>query len=154
PGPALQHYHQAMRESPDDPVGYEAFARLSTHLHTSARSPVEYAARLAQLGLLAEARAAYADVAQALGSGRVNVELWRIRARLAAEDGDARAADRLTAEANAALAPGRPVGAVMGGEAELVGYDVLPEPLRAGESVDVTTHWRLYRGAQGRLMVW
>ena len=42
----------------------------------------------------------------------------------------------------------------MGGQAELVGYDVLPEPLRAGEPVELTTHWRLYRAPWARLMAW
>ena len=42
----------------------------------------------------------------------------------------------------------------MGGLAELVGYDVRPQPLRAGEAVELTTHWRLYRAPSGRLMVW
>ena len=76
--------------SPDDPAGYEAFARLTTLLRASVRSPLEYAARLADLGLLTDARAAYADAARALGPERVHVELWRLRARLAAADGDAR----------------------------------------------------------------
>jgi hypothetical protein len=33
----------------------------------------------------------------------------------------------------------------MGGQAELMGYDVRPEPLRVGETVKLTTHWRLHR---------
>jgi F5/8 type C domain-containing protein len=153
-GPALQRYHEAMRRAPDDPAGYDAFARLSSLLRASARSPLEHAARLVDLGLLGDARAAYADAVRVLGPGRVHVELWRLRARLAAADGDAQEATRLTAEADAALAPARPVGAVMGGQAELVGYGVRPEPLEAGETVEVTTHWRLYRAPWSRLMVW
>jgi hypothetical protein len=43
---------------------------------------------------------------------------------------------------------------VMGGQAELVGYGVRPEPLAAGETAEVTTHWRLYRAPWSRLMVW
>jgi hypothetical protein len=153
-GPALLRYHEAMRLSPDDPAGYEAAARLTTRLRASVRSPLEYAARLATLGLLTDARGAYADATRALGPDRVHVELWRLRARLAAADGDAREAARLSAEADAVLAPARPVGALMGGQAELVGYDVRPEPLRAGETVELTTHWRLYRAPWARLMVW
>jgi hypothetical protein len=153
-GAALQRYHEAMRREPDDPVGYEAFARLSTLLRASARSPLEHAARLADLGLLGEARAVYAEVARMLGPGRVHVELWRVRARLAAADRDAPEAARLDAEADAALAPARPVGAVMGGQAELVGYGVRPELLKAGEAVEITTSWRLFRAPWGRLMVW
>jgi len=42
----------------------------------------------------------------------------------------------------------------MGGQAELVGYGVHPEPLRAGATVDLTTLWRLHRAPWGRLMVW
>ena len=153
-GPALLRYHEAMRQGPDDPAGYEAAARLTTRLRASVRSPFDYAARLAALGLLTDARSAYADAARALGPERVHVELWRIRARLAAADGDAGEASRLAAEADAALAPGRPVGALMGGQAELVGYDVRPEPLRAGEPLELTTHWRLHRAPWGRLMGW
>ncbi len=153
-GPALLRYHEAMRRSPDNPAGYEAAARLTTRLRASVRSPFDYAARLAALGLLTDARSAYADAARALGPERVHVELWRIRARLAAADGDAGEASRLSAEADAALAPGRPVGALMGGQAELVGYDVRPEPLRAGETLELTTHWRLHRAPWGRLMGW
>ncbi|HEY7139496.1 MAG TPA: discoidin domain-containing protein [Methylomirabilota bacterium] len=153
-GEALRRYHEAMRRSPDDPAGYDAFARLTTQLRASIRSPLEYAARLADLGLLSDARGAYADAVRALGPECVHVELWRLRARLAAADGDAREAARLSAEADAALAPSRPVGAVMGGQAELVGYDILPQPLRAGEIVEVTTHWRLSRAPWGRVMVW
>ncbi|HWC04725.1 MAG TPA: hypothetical protein VHF87_18395 [Methylomirabilota bacterium] len=153
-GAALRRYHEAMARGPDDPEGYAAFARLTTTLRASARSSLDHAARLEALGLRAEARAAYADATRALGPDRVHVELWRLRARLAAADGDAREAAQLTAEADAALAPERRVGAVMGGLAELVGYDVLPQPLRAGETVEVTTHWRLHRAPSARLMVW
>jgi hypothetical protein len=153
-GAALQRYHDAMRRAPDDPAGYEAFAGLGTILRASARSPIEHAARLVDLGLLGDARAAYADAVRTLGPGRVHVELWRLRARLAAADGDAPEAARLSAEADAALAPARPVGAVVGGQAELVGYEVRPQPLEAGGTVEITTHWRLYRAPWGRLMVW
>jgi hypothetical protein len=152
--PALLRYHEAMRQSPDDPAGYEGYARVTTLLRASARSPLEQAARLADLGLLTEARGAYADATRALGPERVHVELWRRRARLAAADGDAAEAARLAAEADAALAPSRPIGAVMGGQAELMGYDVVPQPLRAGETVEITTHWRLYRAPWARLMAW
>jgi F5/8 type C domain len=153
-GAALRRYYEAMRRGPDDPAGADAFARLSTLLRLSARSPLEYGAWLVDLGLLSDARAAYADAARALGPGRVHVELWRLRARLAASDGDAPEAARLGAEADAALAPTHSVGAVMGGQAELVGYEVRPEPLEAGTTVEVTTHWRLHRAPWGRLMVW
>ena len=153
-GPALQRYHEAMRRGPDDPAGFDAFARLSTVLRDSARAPLEYAARLVDLGLLGDARAAYADAVRILGPGRVHVELWRLRARLAAADGDAQETTRLGAEADAALTPPHPVDAVMGGQAELVGYDVRPEPLTAGKTAGVTTHWRLYRAPWSRLMVW
>ena len=105
-GPALLRYHEAMRRSPDDPAGYDAFARLTTLLRASVRSPLDYAARLADLGLLTDARSAYADATRALGPDRVHVELWRLRARLAAADGDTREATRLAAEADAVLAPG------------------------------------------------
>ena len=104
----------------------------------TAQAPLEHAAWLADLGLLSDARAVYADAVHGLGPGRVHVELWRLRARLAAADGDTQEAVRLSAEADAALAPSRPVGAVIGGQAELVGYDVRPEPLHAGDTVEVT----------------
>ena len=122
-GPALLRYHGVMRQSPDDPRGYDAFARLTTRLRASVRSPLALAARFAELGLLSEARGLYADVTGALGPERVHVELWRLRARLAAADGDLAEAARLSAEADAAGAPGRPVGVTLGGQAELVGYD-------------------------------
>ena len=153
-GPALLRYHEAMRRSPDDPAGFDAFARLAALLQASARSPLEYAARLADLGLLTEARAVYAGAMRALGPDRVHVELWRLQARLAMGAGDTREATRRAAEADAVLAPARPVGAVMGGEVELMGYDVLPQPLRAGEPAEITTHWRLHRASSGPLMVW
>jgi hypothetical protein len=152
--PALRRYREAMRGSPDDPAGYEGIARLVTRLRASARSPLELAGRLADLALLPEARIAYADVTRALGPGEVHAELWRRRARLAAADGDAQEAARLAAEADAALTSARPVGAVLGGLVELVGYDVRPYPLRAGEPVEVTTHWRLYRAPWGQWTVW
>jgi 4-amino-4-deoxy-L-arabinose transferase-like glycosyltransferase len=153
-GPALVRYFEAMRRTPDDPAGYEAFARLTTALRASARSALEHAGRLAELGLLSEARAAYTDLTHALGSDRVHAELWRLRARLAALDGDPREAARLAAEADAGLAPARLVGAMMGGVAELVGYDLTPQPLRAGETVELTSHWRLHGVASPGLMVW
>jgi hypothetical protein len=143
-----------MRQSPDDPRGYDEFARLTTRLRTGIRSPLTLAARFADLGLLTEARGIYADVTGALGPERVHVELWRLRARLAAADGDPAEAARLTAEADTAVAPGRPVGATMGGQVELVGYDIAPQPLRAGEPAELTTHWRLHRAPWGRLMAW
>jgi hypothetical protein len=37
---------------------------------------------------------------------------------------------------------------------ELVGFDVAPQPLRAGDPVELTTHWRLHRAPRGRLMAW
>jgi hypothetical protein len=143
-----------MRQSPDDPRGYDEFARLTTRLRAGIRSPLTLAARFADLGLLTEARGIYADVSGALGPERVHVELWRLRARLAVADGDPAEAARLTAEADTAVAPGRPVGATMGGQVELVGYDIVPEPLRAGEPAELTTHWRLHRAPWGRLMAW
>jgi hypothetical protein len=153
-GPALLRYHEAMRRAPDDPAGYEAFARLTAALRASTGSAIEYAERLAGLGLVTEARAVYAEVAHPLGPERVHEELWRRRARLAAADGDPLEAARLTAEADATRIPARPVGALMGGVAELVGYDVAPEPLRAGETVDLTTRWRLHGAPSRQLMVW
>ena len=154
PGPALVRYYKAMRHAPDDPAGYEAFARLSTALRASTRSPVDYAARLVSHGLAREARVVYAEVTRALGSNRVHRELWRLRARLAAADGDSHEAARLDAQADATRTPARPVGALLGRVAELVGYDVTPEPLRAGEAVDLTTHWRLRAAPSRGLMVW
>ena len=153
-GPALLRYQEAMRRSPDDPQGYDAFARLTTALRASVRSPLELAGRLVDLGLLSEARGIYAEVTGALGPERVHVELWRLRARLAAADGDAAEASRLSAEADAAATPGRPVGATIGGQAELVGFDIAPAPLRAGEPLELTMHWRLHRAPWGRLMAW
>jgi 4-amino-4-deoxy-L-arabinose transferase-like glycosyltransferase len=153
-GPALLRYREAIRRSPDDPAGYDALARLTALVRASARSPLEHGVRLADLGLFAEARAAYVEAMQALGPERVHVELWRLRIRLAEAAGDTREATRLAAEADAALAPARPVGAVMGGLAELVGYDLKPQPLRAGETVELITHWRLYRRPCGDVMVW
>jgi hypothetical protein len=153
-GAALQRYREAIRQGPDDPAGFDAFTRLATILRASTRSSLEFGARLADLGLFGDARAAYADAVRMLGPGRVHVELWRLRARLATADGDSREAAQLLAEADAALAPPRSVGALMGGQAELVGYGVRPEPLEAGRMVEVTTHWRLYRAPWGRLVVW
>jgi len=153
-GPALLGYHEAMRRAPDDPAGYEAFARLTAALRASTGSPLEHAARLAGLGLVTEARAVYAEVARPLGPEQVHGELWRLRARLAAADGDPLEAARLAAEADATRTPGRPLGALMGGVAEIVGYDVTPEPLRAGETVDLTTLWRLHGAPSRQLMVW
>ena len=153
-GPALLRYHGVMHQSPDDPRGYDAFARLTTRLRASVRSPLALAARFAELGLVSEARGLYADVTGALGPERVHVELWRLRARLAAADGDPAEAARLSAEADAAGAPGRPVGVTLGGQAELLGYEITPQPLRAGEPAELTTHWRLHRAPWGRLMAW
>jgi hypothetical protein len=153
-GPALVRFHEAMRRAPDDPTGYEAFAQLTTALRTSARSPLEHAAQLAELGLLTEARAVSTDLARGLGPQRVHVELWRLRARLAAADGDSQEAARLAAEADAALAPARHVGAHMGGIVELAGYEMTPQPLRAGETAELTTHWRLLRMPAAQHMVW
>ena len=153
-GPALLRYREAMRLAPDDPAGYEAFARTSTALRASTRSPLEHAGRLAEFGLLPEARAIYADVARALEPDRVHTELWRARARLAVAEGDVREGAQLAARADAALAPKRRVGALMGGVAELVGYDLRPQTLRAGEKAEITTHWRLHRASSGSLMIW
>ena len=153
-GPALLRYHGVMRQSPDDPRGYDAFARLTTRLRARVRSPLALAARFAELGLVSEARGLYADVTAALGPERVHVELWRLRARLAAADGDLAEAARLSAEADAAGVPGRPVGVTLGGQAELMGYEITPQPLRAGEPAELTTHWRLHRAPWGRLMAW
>jgi F5/8 type C domain len=152
-GPALARYREAMRQSPDDPAGYAAWARLTTELRARARSPLTHAARLVDLGLLTEARAAYMEATRAFGPERVHVELWRLRARLAEVDGDPQEATRLAREADQALVPATPVGAVMGGLAELVGYDIGPQPLRAGEAVELTTRWRLHRAPDG-LMAW
>ena len=151
---ALLRYHEAMRQRPDDPAGYDAFVRLTTLLGANDRSPLEHAARLADLGLLTDARATYADAGRALGPDGVHVELWRRRAQLAAADGDVREAAALSAEVDAALAPVRPVGGVLGGHTELVGYSITPQPFRAGQTVEITTHWRLYRAPRERLMVW
>ena len=78
-----------------------------------------------------------------------------VRAHLAAADGDLPEAARLAARADAALTPKRPVGALMGGVAELVGYDLRPQPLRAGESGRDNDPLAPARGRpSGRLMVW
>jgi hypothetical protein len=152
--PALVRYYEAMRHAPDDPAGYETFARLSTALRTNTRSPLDYATRLASHGLVREARMVATEVARALGPDRVHAELWRLRARLAAADGDPQEAARLQAQADATRTPTRPIGAVMGRVVELVGYDVAPKPLRAGETVDLTTHWRLRAASSRDQMVW
>ena len=154
PGPALLRYREAMRRAPDDPAGYEAFVRLSTELRASTASPLEHAAWLAELGLLTEAQGVLSEVSRALGAGQVHVELWRLRARLAAADGDPAEAARLAGEADAAGVPPETVGALMGGVVELLGYSVTPRPLRAGETVELTTHWRLHKASTRRLMVW
>ncbi|HEX2481875.1 MAG TPA: hypothetical protein VHQ69_08350 [Methylomirabilota bacterium] len=153
-GPALVRYREAMRLAADDPAGYEAFARLSTALRANTGSPLEHAGRLSELGLLDEARAAYAEVARTLEPDGVHTELWQIRARLAVADGDLREGAQLAARADATLRPKRRVDAVMGGVAELVGYDLRPQTLRAGERVELTTHWRLHRAASENLMIW
>jgi hypothetical protein len=154
PGPALLRYRDAMRRAPDNPAGYEAFARLSTELRAGAGSPLEHAAWLAELGLLTEARGVLSEVSRALGTGQVHVELWRRRARLAAADGDPAEAARLAGEADAAGAPPETVDALMGGVVEFRGFSVTPQPLRAGEIVELTTHWRVHRASTRRLMVW
>jgi 4-amino-4-deoxy-L-arabinose transferase-like glycosyltransferase len=151
---ALLRYRDAMRVAPDDPIGYEAYARLTTALRAKTRSPVGYAARLAEVGLVEEARAAYGDIARGFAPERVHAELWRLRARLAAADGDVPEAARLTAEADASLAPPTAIGAVLGGVVELQGYGIEPQPLRAGEAVDLTTHWRVLSDTASPLMVW
>jgi hypothetical protein len=153
-GPALLRYREAIRRAPDDPAGYAAFVRLSTELRGSAGSALKHAAWLAERGLLAEARAEYAEVSRGLGAGQVHAELWRRRASLAAADGDPVEAARLGAEADATAAPAHAVGALMGGVVELLGYDVTPRPLRAGEIVELTTHWRLHPGVARGLMAW
>jgi hypothetical protein len=153
-GPALLRYRDAMRGAPDDPTGYEAYARLSAVIRASSRSPYEHAARLAEIGLVDDARVTYADLARALGPERVHVELWRLRARLAMVGGDLSEAARLTTEADAALAPSTSVGAAMGRVAVLRGYDITPQPLRAGEMVELTTHWSALREPSSQLMVW
>ena len=153
-GPALLRYREAMHLAPDDPAGYEAFARMSTAFRASTKSPLEHAGRLAELGLVTEARALYTDVGRTLEPDRVHTELWRVRARLAVAEGDLREGAQLAARAEAALTPKRPVGALMGGVAELVGYDLRPQTLRAGERAEMTTHWRLHRASSGRLMIW
>jgi hypothetical protein len=153
-GPALLRYRDAIRLAPDDPIGYEAYSRLSGALRARSRSPAEHVARLADIGVVNEARAAYANIARGLAPERVHVELWHLRARLAAADGDLPEAARLTAEADAARGPSTAVGAVIGGVVELQGYDVSPQPLRAGEAVDVTTHWRVLADTASPLMVW
>jgi F5/8 type C domain len=153
-GPALIRYREAMRRAPDDPAGYEAFARLSTALRASTTSPLEHARRLSELGLLEEARTAYAEVARTLEPDGVHTELWRIRARLAVADGDLWEGAQLAARADATLTPKRRVDGVMGGVAELVGYNLRPQTLRAGEMVELTTHWRLHRAPPGNLMIW
>jgi hypothetical protein len=153
-GPALLRYREAIRRAPDDPAGYAAFVRLSTRLRGSAGSPLRHAAWLAERGLLTEARSEFAEVSRSLGAGQVHAELWRRRAHLAEADGDPGEAARLGAEADAATAPVHDVGALMGGVVELVGYDVAPRPLRAGETAELTTHWRLHAGSARGLMAW
>ena len=153
-GAALLRFREAMRRAPDDPAGYEAFARLTTMLRESSSSPLEHARRLADIGLVAEARAVYTEVAHALGSKRVHAELWKTRSRLAALDGDPHEAAHLAREAEAVFAPARYIGADVGGVAELLGYDLSPQPLRTGHTVEITSHWRLYGSASPNLMAW
>ena len=93
-------------------------------------------------------------MARTLEPDGVHTELWRIRARLAVADGDLREGAQLAARADATLTPKRRVDAVMGGVAELVGYDLRPQTLRAGERVELTTHWRLHRAPSENLMIW
>jgi hypothetical protein len=42
----------------------------------------------------------------------------------------------------------------MGRIVELHGYDVAPQPLRAGEVVEITSHWRVLGRVPPNLMVW
>jgi 4-amino-4-deoxy-L-arabinose transferase-like glycosyltransferase len=154
PGPALVRYREAMHRAPDAPDGYEAFARLASELRLRAGSPAQQAARLAELGLFDEARATYAEAARALGPGRSHAELLRAAARVARAAGDTAEAARLEAEAAAVLVTARPVGAVLGRVAELVGYDLGPGPAPPGGTIELTTHWRLLARSPRPLMVW
>jgi hypothetical protein len=154
PESAIVRYHEVMRMAPDAADGYEGFARLATELRLRGGSPVEQAARFTRLGLLDEARTMYADIAGGLEPGQTNAELARARARLAETAGDAPDAARLETEAAKVFAPARPVGVVLGRVVELLGYDVTPIPVRVGEPVEVTTHWRLFGTPPGSLMVW
>jgi hypothetical protein len=151
---ALLRYHTAMRQAPDAPGGYEAFARLADALWPPERPAAERAARLAALGLREEARIAYERIGEALGSDVTHAELVEARARLARLAGDLEAAARLEADAAAARTPARPVGVVLGGVVELLGYDVGPLPGRPGGAVEVTTHWRLLRQPARPLWAW
>jgi len=143
-GPALVRYRDAMRALPDSPEGYAAFARLAAEvgLHRPG-PPAAQAARYARFGLTDRARALYAHLAEALGPGLIHAELAERRAGLAAAEGDRAEAARLRAEAEAAQAPSRRVGAVFGRLVELTGYEAPAQAVRAGERLVVTYHWRL-----------
>jgi hypothetical protein len=151
---ALQLYREAMRRAPDAPEGYEGVARLAAGLRESGESASQQVARFIRLGLLDEARATYEEVARLAGPDQANAELARARARVAEASGDASAAARLDAEAASVVSPARPVSVRFGRAIELMGYDMAPGPARAGETLEVTTHWRLRAQPDPALMVW
>jgi hypothetical protein len=151
---ALARYREAMQRAPDSPEGYDGFARLATGLHRAGETPIQRAVRFARLGLFDEARAAYEEVARLFGPDQTNADLTRELARVAAAAGDASTAARLEAEAAAVGAPTRPVRVVFGRVVELMGYDVTPVPVRAGGTLEVTTHWRLLGQPAPTVMIW
>ena len=144
-GPALVHYRQATRVGPDVPDGYAEFARLGADVGLRGGSPVEQAEWYTNAGLVEEARERYASLAASLGPERVDAELARRRAALAARAGDRAEATELEAAAVQAAAPPERVGATLGGVVELSGLTVRPARARPGEALEVTYYWRLLR---------
>src|SRR5262249_53337265 len=130
-GPALARYRQAMRVGPDVPDGYAEFARLGADVAIGTASPVEQAEWYTKAGLLDEARERYAALAASLGPERVDVELARRRAALAARAGDTVEAALLEAAARDLPPPERP-GATLGGVVELSGVTVRPARAHPG----------------------
>jgi hypothetical protein len=143
-GPAFARYREVMRAHPDDPAGYTGFARLAAEvgLHQPG-PPAAQAARYARFGLTDRARALYAHVAGRLPGGVTHAELAERLAALAASEGDATEAARLRAEVEAARRASRPVGATFGRLVALTGYDAPARPVRPGETLVLTYHWRL-----------
>jgi hypothetical protein len=147
-GPALLRYHEAMRQAPDDPAGYAAFARLVDAMADRAPSAVAQAAWLAGIGLGEDARRLYAELAAAADAGGTHLELTHRRLALAARDGDAAEAARLRVELDEAEVARRPAGAVFGRVAKLVTYAVSSPRVRPGAAIEVTLRWRV-RGNPG-----
>ena len=142
-GAALVAYREAMRRAPDDPDGYEGFARLRAELAARAGTRVELADRLADLGLAADARALYVELGVNVGRDALHVDLTHRLARLAAATGETAEAQRLEQGLAAALSGSQPVGARFGRDVTLVDRALEPSRARAGESVMLTYRWRL-----------